>query len=64
MPFYNYQCVPCDQTIEVFLIKARPDDALVLCKNCDSPMERQPSAPAFKIMGLNAANGYSKEQKV
>lgn len=62
MPFYDYKCPTCDRTTEVFLKKARPDDALVLCKTCDSSMERQPSAPNFSVKGFNASNGYASSK--
>lgn len=46
MPVYDYKCSVCGHGREVVLRIAELDSAVVHCKECGFPMNRQVSAPA------------------
>lgn len=63
MPLFDFRCPECGSVREVILIK---HDVPVTCHMHGEgrlvTMERLPSAPAFKVNGHNAANGYNGGQ--
>lgn len=64
MPRYDFQCANGHVRTNVWVSSFR--DAAHVAVNispceCGLPMEKQPCAPAFKVSGFNAANGYSKK---
>ena len=57
MPMYDYQC-PCGHKFEENKMIDRRDEP-VICHKCGGQAYRMPAAPAFKVKGFNAENGYS-----
>jgi putative FmdB family regulatory protein len=58
MPMYSYLCTLCKLTFSMTLPINLRNTAH--CPLCGNPADRQPAAPAFKVDGFNAKNGYSK----
>ena len=49
MPLYDYKCPACGSVQEV--LQRAEDRAQVSCSQCSKPMQRQVSAPVFKLKG-------------
>ena len=51
MPRYDFTCQGCGEHIELQL-PVGERDSLVVCKKCNCPMLRQPSAPGMVFKGV------------
>ena len=61
MPTYDYHCKKCETHTDVFK-KLADFDRVETCEACGSEMDRQMSAPPFKLLGGGwAAQGYSND---
>lgn len=60
MPTYSYHCSGCGRTKDLQVPIDFRHILTVTCSDCKLEMDRLPSAPAFKVTGFNAKNGYSK----
>lgn len=59
MPLFDFECPSC-HAVRADVMVCRADSPVVpLCGLCNCPMRRMIAAPAFKIEGFNAKNGYS-----
>ena len=47
MPFFNYDCTECGQTVENVMVKKH--DEVVLCPVCNKPLVKQLSMFNFQI---------------
>ena len=57
MPLFDYECLTCGAVKKDVLVIS--PQATVQCEIDRQAMERRPSAPAFKVEGFNAKNGYA-----
>ncbi len=63
MPTWDFICPCCQQTTQYWYVNAKARDIdPPRCRRDNSMMSPIVSAPAFKIEGYNAANGYSKRE--
>lgn len=63
MPLYDYMCPVCARVKEVNTMGLPGYLVTIVCSECPGQpeMERQVSAPNFKVNGYNAKNGYSDD---
>jgi predicted nucleic acid-binding Zn ribbon protein len=61
MPLFDFKCPECGALREVLV---RADTPLPICDHNDEVflMQKQPSAPSFKVNGFNQLSGYASEQ--
>jgi putative FmdB family regulatory protein len=63
MPLFVFRCERCGQREDRFYPTYRQmvAEPAVRCLACGNRTERQATAPAFKVEGFAASNGYAKE---
>ena len=49
MPLYDYKCTDCGSVREI--LQRSSDQQSVECQSCDGQMQRQRSAPRFRLKG-------------
>jgi putative FmdB family regulatory protein len=59
MPNFDFYCPHCEQHFELFHVPA--DLGWAHCPLCQTISKKAPSAPAFKVTGYAARNGYSNK---
>ena len=58
MPFFDYKCSKCGKTFE--FLQQMNEEPKKECPDCKSEtLEKQLSAPSFRINGSSYKNGYS-----
>lgn len=71
MPLYTYKCEVCGLVRDIVTSMGARDEPVPckhfggpvsLIQNCQGNMVRQPSAPAFKIVGASYRNGYQGDK--
>jgi putative FmdB family regulatory protein len=59
MPNFDFKCASCGHVFEAFIDGGR---SYANCHKCGLTSYKLPSAPAFKVNGYRAANGYSNNK--
>lgn len=61
MPFYEYRCKNCGQTIEI-IKKISESDSIEICPKCNLYMQKSISINNFKLgKGFWFKNNYNKD---
>ena len=60
MPNFDYKCEFCGHVFEALTASGRD---YTNCHKCGLLAEKLPSAPAFKVKGYAAKNGYSDNRR-
>lgn len=62
MPLFEFKCVECGRVVEKLYPSFDAMQQEAPRCSCAGSLERQQSAPSFKVNGFNQMTGYASEQ--